>query len=127
MYDYSVWREQLDRYHKIVHRMYTDPFYFICDFNKDNTDGYKFVSDGLGLLEFAEKCYQIYLSRYPNEEHEALYVCPPTWCAEALCSIQTAVKNNESKITFLNGCCSSPECSINKYYFIVLEESQIIR
>ena len=124
-YDYSVWREQLDRYHKIVQKTYTDPFYFICDFDRENTDGHKYISDGLGLLEFAEKCYQIFLSRYPNEEHEALYVSPVGWCAEAANSINEAVRTNESKIIFRNGCCSSPECSVNKYYLIVLEESQM--
>lgn len=125
MFDILVWNQQVDVYHETVKRTKLNLFPFVCNFSKDNTNGYKYNYDGLGLSQFAEKCYQIFQTRYPNEMHDALHVSPVGWCAEALCAIQDAIKNNSSEITFPNGCCSSPECSINKYYLIVLEESQV--
>lgn len=83
---------------------------------------YKSLEDDDELDKFVNECFTKYKERYPTQNIGSVNYNPKPWVLYAIKSIVNSYKTKSNNITFPNGCCSSENCPINKFYEIVIEE-----
>ena len=74
--------------------------------------------------KFVKLCMDKFNEKYPTQPYGSVHCNPVIWTNIALSTIQKFFRGNISatEILFPNGCCTVPDCPINKYYAVVLNE-----
>lgn len=71
---------------------------------------------------FVEVCYSRYKSLGSPFGRGSVDIDPKFWVYTGMKAIVDTCADHKNTIVFPNGCCSNPNCPINKMYDIVLEE-----
>lgn len=102
-------------------------FTFNTDFTANELNKDKImeaIKDKNSFIQFSKLCIGKFSEKYPTELYGSVQCNPFAWTNLALSVIyKTCQENNPmAKIIFPNGCCTMIDCTINRYYLIVLNE-----
>ena len=102
-------------------------WYTVQDVSCSDIDGTKcreLVEDFEKMKLFSEQCYSIYNAKYASSmDIGSVDVLPVFWVNSAIGQLHYFVNvENVHQIKLSNGCCDSPQCPINLFYNIIIEQ-----
>jgi hypothetical protein len=75
------------------------------------------------IKNYASLCYNKYNEEYPKHLFGTPDCDPQYWVSILLNELKKMFeKNDNSEIILPNGCCTSKECSINNFYYVILKQ-----
>jgi hypothetical protein len=102
-------------------------FTFCTDITIDKLNKDKFtevIKNQKSFNQFVKLCMDKFTEKYPTQPYGSVHCNPAIWTDMALATVRSFIKENNpvAQLTFPNGCCTLNECSINKFYLIVVDE-----